>query len=138
MNLSIKMIDRKPKKYGITGKIVIDDFVELFDSPLDWWSIEDYELQWKEGLKRLLDHDNSCLVVAINDPNCCKFIEWWRLYKVGNKVYIRNSIIIADIYNEFIGDKQFTAQTCYDFIPERGSTYDEDGSKISEWVIDWK
>lgn len=136
MNLSISIVDKKPKKYGVRGEIIIDDFIEHFDAPLDWWSVDDYKQQWKEGLKRLLDHDTSCLVVTINDPNCRKFIEWWPLYKIDNKIHIQNHIIIEDIYEERIGGKPFTRETCYDFIPRYRSHTDE-GNKISEWVIDW-
>jgi len=77
-------------------------------------------------------------VVAVDNPDCRRFVEWWRLYKVGDKVYVRNSIVIENIYKEMIGDKLFTLETCYDFIPERGGPCNEDGNKISEWVVDWK
>lgn len=136
MSLMIEIINRKPKKYGVTGQIIIDDFMEYFDSPLDWWSVDDYEKQWKEGLARLSNHNTSCLIVAINDPDCRKFIEWWPLYKIGNKVHIQNHLVIDDLYEEKIGNKPFTLQTCYDFIPEYRS-YTSEGTKISEWVVDW-
>lgn len=137
MNLSIAIINKKPKKSYVTGQIIIEDFLEYFDSTIDYWSVQDYELQWKEGLQRLLYYDSSCLIVAINDPHCRKFIEWWPLYKIGNKIHIQNHIIIDDLYEERIGNKSFTLQTCYDFIPEYRS-HTTDGNKISEWVIDWE
>lgn len=140
MNLSIKMLDKKPKKrwesLTIKGQITIGDFREDLYPSLDWWSPDDYEQQWTEGLKKLFDNEKSCFVVDINNPKDRKFIEWWRLYKINNKIYIRNSIMVADIYNEQIGDKPFTIQTCYDFIPDRGPLHDDEGNKISEWVID--
>ena len=110
----------------------IDPSPPVLPSPTD-----DYEQQWNEGLKRLFDNEKSCFVVDINNPKNREFIEWWKLYKIDNKIYVRNSIIIAEIYNEQIGDKPFTLQTCYDFIPERGPLHDEEGNKISEWVVDW-
>jgi hypothetical protein len=139
MNLSISIINRVPKRRELTvmGQIQIGDFEEYFDAPLDWWSVEDYERQWKEALNRLVDHDRSCFVVAINDPKCRPFIEWWKLYKAGNKIYIRNSIVLENIYKDLIGNSLFTVETCYNFIPPRGDVYNEDGIKISEWVVDW-
>lgn len=119
-------------------QIKIGDFEEYFDLYPNWWRVEDYQRQWQEGLRRLEDHDRSCFVVAVDDPACRRFVAWWPLYKVGNKVYVQNHIIIEDIYDEVIGDKPFTVETCYDFIPERGEPCDEDGNKISEWVVDWK
>lgn len=141
MNLSIKMIDKKPKErwevVTVKGKIKIGDFQEDLYPSLDWWSPDDYEHQWREGLSRLSDHEKSCFIVDINNPTNREFIEWWKLYKIDNKIYVRNSIILDDIYEEQIGDKPFTLQTCYNFIPDRGSLHDEDGNKISEWVVDW-
>lgn len=136
MHLKVSIVENKPKKYGVKGQIEIADFIEYFDSPLDWWSVKDYELQWKEGLERLLDYDTSCLVVAINNPHCRKFIEWWPMYKIGNKIHIQNHIIIDSIYEQRIGNKSFAIQTCYSFIPQYRS-HTEDGNKISEWVVDW-
>lgn len=71
MQIKISITDYKPKKewsvLAVSGVIVLDDFQEGLYIPLDWWSIEDYERQWKEGLVRLEDHDQSCLVATIND-----------------------------------------------------------------------
>ncbi len=141
MNMSIKIIDANPKKkwgvFTIKGEININDFKETLYPSLDWWSLDDYRLQWQEGLRRLIDHDRSCLVATVDNPKLRKFIEWWLLYKIGDKVYIRNSIVLSDIYEEYIGDKPFTVDNCYDFIPGKGESYDEDGNKIAEWVVDW-
>ena len=140
MNLKIEMIDKNPKKrwdfVNVKAQIQINDFVEDLYLPLDWWNSNNYEQQWKEGLKRLVNHDTSCFVVGIHNPKLWKFIEWWPLYKIDNKIYIRNQIILNDIYEEQIGDKPFTINTCYDFVPKRGASHDDEGQKISEWVID--
>jgi CdiI N-terminal domain len=107
MGSCISITAKKPRKrwgvLSVEGEIKINDFKEGFDMPLDWWSIQDYERQWKHGLKRLFDHDTSCLIVAVNDPKCRKFIEWWPLYKIGNKIHIQNHIIIDDLYEEIKG-----------------------------------
>ncbi|HLX53220.1 MAG TPA: hypothetical protein VKR58_04740 [Aquella sp.] len=140
MNIHIKIIETKPKKkwgaLSVKGEIQINDFKETLYIPIEWWNTKNYLTQWQEGIKRLTDHDTSCFVVAIDNPKLRKFIEWWVLYKVNNKIYVQNQIIVADIYTERIGNKQFTVQSCYDFIPERGEPYDEDGNKISEWVVE--
>ena len=142
MNLNIKMLDEKPKKkWGlltVKGEIRINNFQENLYFTLDWWGVDEYRKQWKQAIERLKNYDRTCFVVSIHNPAVRKYIDWWVLYKVGNKIYIRNSLILGDIYQEIIGDKPFTLETCYDFIPERGEPYDEDGNKISEWVVDWK
>jgi hypothetical protein len=105
--------------------------------PLDWWSLDDYKKQWQNGLNRLVKHDKTCLIVAVDNPQMRKFVEWWLLYKIDNKIYVRNKIVIEDIYLKEIGDKPFTVVSCYDFIPERGSRFNDDGWEISEWVVEW-
>lgn len=138
--MNILITDEKSKKrngvWVVKGEIQINDFEETLYIPLDWWSLDDYKQQWEEGKNRLLTHKTSCFVVAIHDPKIRPYINWWLLYKVGNKIYIQNQMIIGEIYEDQIGDKIFTLQTCYDFIPERGGRYDEDGNKISEWVTE--
>jgi hypothetical protein len=62
-------------------------------------------------------------------------VEWWILYKEGNKLYIQNEMLFGEVYQKLVGDKIFNAQTCYNFIEPR-KTYSEEGDKISEWSID--
>jgi hypothetical protein len=135
MNASIVIVDKKPKKlYGclrIKAEIHINDYKETLYVPVDYWSIEDYERQWKEGFERLNTHDRSCLVVAIHNPEEEPFIEWWPIYKIKNKIYFQNHFLGADIYEKRIGTKKFTIQSCYDFIPPKSR------SKVSEWEVDY-
>lgn len=139
MNIHINIINDKPIERNnvlvVEAEMRIGDFREILYIPLDWWSLTDYKKQWQEGLMRLKDYDKSCLVAAIHNPSIRPYINWWLLYKVGNKVYVRNQLLIEDIYAEQIGNKIFTMQNCYEFIPSRGSKYDEDGDEISEWVV---
>ena len=99
--------------------------------PLNYWSLEDYERQWAAGIKRLRTKNRSCLVVSIYNPTTGNFIEWWALYKIKNKVYIRNQILVSDIYKKRIGNKTVTVNNCYNFIAPRA------GKKVSEWVVDY-
>jgi hypothetical protein len=137
MDLSIEIMDRVTKKRQVMTKIQIGDAQEYFDVFLGWWTINDYERQWAEALERLKKHNKSCFVVAIDDPARRKFIEWWPLYKIGNKIHVQNHIVVDDIYEEKIGNNIFTRENCYNFVPEYRS-HTQDGNKISEWVVDWK
>ena len=140
-NIAIKVIDRKIKKIKqipyVVGEIRIDDFVETFDMPIDWWSIEDYEYQWRQGLERLKNHTQSCLVARINNPQKGAFVDWWLLYKEGNKVFVRNELLFRELYDSVVGQNQFAVDTCYDFIRPKKSKFLEDGAEISEWVVEW-
>lgn len=103
------------------GKIYIgDNFWESITPALNDWSIEDYERQWKEGLERIKTHDTSCLVSSIQNPHTSNpFLDWWVLYKVGNKIFIRNQLIVAENYENLIGDNVFSPESCYKFIRPR-------------------
>jgi hypothetical protein len=137
MKLSINIVDKKSKNKEVKGEIHIEDYIEGFYIPLEWWSIKDYERQWKEGIARLKNNDTSCLVTTIYDPRIKPFIEWWVLYRIGNKIHIQPQGIFGDLYRERIGIKPFTPNTCYDFIPSRKILTNE-GNKISEWIIPFK
>lgn len=140
MTMDIKIISKKPQKrlgvISVDGEIQLNNFREELYIPLDWWSIDDYLAQWKEAVKRLNKHDVSCFVVTIHNPNIRKFIEWWPMYKIDNKIHVQNNIILDDLYDEVIGDNPFTRETCYNFVPKYRS-HTTEGMKLSEWVVDW-
>lgn len=140
MNIYIEAFDvecvRTLEPCAVEGMIQIGDYEETLYIPLNWWSLDDYKKQWRDGFDRLTYYDKSCLIVAVNNPNISKFIEWWVLYKVKDKIYIQNHIFMEEVYHKRLNNEWFTAKTCYRFIPDRGEPYDEDGNKISEWVIE--
>jgi hypothetical protein len=119
----------------VLGEIVINDFKEQFDIPLDWWSIQDYERQWREGFERLKTHDRSCLIARIKDPSKGPFVDWWLLYKEGEQVCIRNEVLFGEEYIKLIGLAPFTSTNCYDFIPAKGPRELSNGMQVSEWVV---
>ena len=118
------------------GKIFIgDDFWETIIPALNYWTTDEYEKQWKEGLERIKTHPISCLVASVQHPRKTPpLINWWILYKVGEKIYIQNHLLNDTTYREHIGNQQFTPQTCYNFIKPR-KTKTDDGFKYAEWVI---
>ena len=117
------------------GKITIDDFWETFEMALNYWSVEDYERQWREGLERIKNYDTSCLVASIHDPAKRHYLLWWPLYKEGGKVLIQNYLFVDELYIKNIGDRSFTVENCYEFIPPK-KMLTEEGNKISTWIVD--
>jgi hypothetical protein len=138
VDIRVEITSKRPRKIhnvkAYEGRIYIGDFNEHLYIPLDWWTIEDYKRQWKEGLERIKTHDTSCLVVTIHDPGIRKFVDWWTLYKEGNTIYVQNGWLIEDAYEQTVGNKPFTPETCYDFVSPR-TTHTEEGDKISEWSV---
>lgn len=136
--------------YGISyafGTISIgDDFSETITMALNFWSIKDYQRQWKEGLERIKTHDRSCLVASVQNPITSNpLINRWTLYKEGSKVFIYNELIVYDDYPKWIGSKIFTPDNCYEFIKSRlyeDPDYIEDDDEddrdyqVSEWVVE--
>lgn len=127
---NIEVMKKKPvvingyKHYK--GQITIGDFQESFYMPVDSWSIPEYKKQWKEGLERIKTHDSSCLVV-----NSIGYIEFWSLYREGEKIFIHNNCL----FERPKGLPRFDINTCYLYVIPR-ETIDEDGNKISEWQVD--
>ena len=117
------------------GEISIGGYDETLYMPLDYWTISDYKRQWQEGLERIKTHDQSCLVATTHDLAMRPFIDWWLLYKVGDEVYVQNQLVIGDIYQDQIGNNEFTVDNCYDFIPPRHINRNEDKDKVSEWFV---
>jgi hypothetical protein len=144
MNITIEVV---PNSYEsdeqfacCDGKITIHQkarkkpYVETFKMALGFWSIEDYQRQWREGLERIKTHDTSCLVTSVQNPYKRFFIVWWPLYKVGGNIFIQNELIMGDDYVKFIGRGLFISSTCYDFITPR-ITKTPQGDNVSEWVV---
>jgi contact-dependent growth inhibition (CDI) system CdiI-like immunity protein len=140
MDIKIKITSKRPRKIhnvkAYEGFIHIGDFSESIYVPLDYWSRADYERQWKEGLERIKIHDTSCLVATIHDPKIRKFVDWWELYKINNVIYVQNGWLIEHLYDEIVGDNQFTPDTCYNFITPRVAA--SEGHTVSEWSVPFK
>lgn len=132
---SISVLDRTPLdskgvKYCL-GEIQIDSFKETFRMPLDFWTIEQYEEQWKEGIERLKTNDKSCLVLAVQGPGSemQPWAELWMIYNVSGEIYMKDAIILSSYFKKVYKDRAFTPQTCYSLISKRG----DDAQK---WDID--
>lgn len=146
-NIEVIVTSKKPEKFvrdmahkGYIGFIRIveasGETKETIFCPIDTWSIEDYKRQWKEALLRLKHHEKSCLVVAYTTVDNNPAIKWWPMYRVGDTVYIQNQVVWLEEYQNKIGDKPFTPDTCYDFVHDR-RTVGEDGRQLSEWSVPW-
>ena len=90
----IRVLKRSPEKTKgkmyQPGRITIGDFTERFWMPYDYWNIDQYKKQWKEGIARLKNHDTSCLVTAIKLYDDKIGSSLWVLYKEGDTIFIQN------------------------------------------------
>jgi hypothetical protein len=112
------------------GEIVLDDFKEKFVIPLDFWSIDQYQAHWIQGIERITKGAfKSCLITALYAPQIAHHIFWWIIYREGQKCIFQNQMFILN--NE---ERNFDPSSPYPFIQDR-QTYTEDGLPISEWEI---
>lgn len=117
--------------------IRIGEMQETVYIPVNTWRISEYKKQWKEAIERLKTHDTSCLITGFTTKDGKPGIDWWPLYRVGDTVYVQNQVLWHEIYQERIGDKPFTRETCYNFVlPRRTVNYE--GREISEWSVPYK
>ncbi len=116
------------------GEIQIGKFKEAFEMPLEYWTIADYQKQWKAGIERIKTYNQSYLVAELQDPNQAPRAVLWVFYKEGDKIYIQNHMLFRKRFINLLKKRPFTAETCYEFISPRETMSGED--PISEWVID--
>lgn len=137
-NFSIKIIDPQIRKYYRTyciGEIQVADLQETFEMPLKYWSQNDYKQQWKNAIKRIVTHEQSCFVIELELTKTAPRANLWILYKDGDIVHMQNKILFGLRFINMLKKEPFTMETCYNFIrPRRTKT--DDGMKISEWNIE--
>jgi hypothetical protein len=111
------------------GVIQIGDFRETFLANLAYWSADDYRRSWRESFT-VLDAESpstSCMVTSITEPEASNFIFCWPLYRIGESVFVHNSIIFLEELEE-----RFDPAAPWRSVRPR-ETVNEDGHRISEW-----
>jgi len=113
------------------GRIVAGELDEGFASTLYEWSKRDYEVHWLQSLERLINGDTKIvLMTQYLDPAESLNLEWWALYRgEGDVVYVQNHLRFCDQLG-----KGFSVAEASKFLEDR-ITVDEDGNRISEWVV---
>jgi len=110
------------------GRIVIGEFEEWFESPLAYWSIEDYRAHWRRSIERTIaGAAKSVLFTSMYEPQCTNWLLCWPLYRERGIVYVQNQML----FMEGIAS-EFDPTNPYRHIQDR-ETIDEEGRRISEW-----
>ena len=140
-NIKINITDDTPKiiheMMSVRGELYLGDKKHDLIMPVEHWSTQDYEQQWKKGLQKIENEDVSCIVTRVLP---IRTIDWYLLYKKGGKVHVYRYFLVAEDYDAVIGDKKFTPKNCYDFIPsfaEFQKIHDREFA-IEEWEVDIK
>lgn len=112
------------------GRIVIGDFTETFRVSLGFWGESDYRRSWRQAFDVIKDdsHSRSCFMVSMSDPERTNFLTCWPAYRVGEIVYLQNSLLFLDeLESGFDVGEPWASIRAHRSI-------DEDGNKISEWA----
>lgn len=135
--IDIRLLSNKRVYHNKTpyykGQITIGSYTESFKMSVKYWSREDYQKQWKEGLERIKTHDVSILVTNVRNPERIPILEspafeMWTLYKANGKTKVQIGIIFNPFLDTLPYKGPFTPETCYEFI-----TPYEEGADI--WTI---
>lgn len=120
----------KKSRYLGRGEIVINEFSERFESPLDFWTAADYERQWAQGVTRILQGElKSVLVTSMVQPESANYIMWWPMYRDGDLVIIHNHLLMMEQLN-----RPFAIEDLYSFVPDRSNSVDDE-FEVSEWRL---
>jgi hypothetical protein len=65
---------------GLWGRIILGDFAERFVAPIGSWQREDYERQWIEGARRLVEGAQESAFVAEAGRL------WWVAWRQGQQI----------------------------------------------------
>jgi hypothetical protein len=111
------------------GRLLIGDWEEVFVSSLFLWRKEDYEAQWLNAIRSLLNgKDKAALIVEYLGPEAGR-LWWWPIYRVEDTIYFREQILFFDRLEE-----PFSIERAFSFVKDREIT-SENGNKISEWSV---
>ena len=123
--------DERTKVGGLAvGTIVIGSFRERFESPLHFWQQPNYEGQWHQAIRRLVDGaESTALITDLHDPALANFIRWWPKYQIGAEARIHNQLLFMEHLRE-----PFDLGDVYAHVPHYEQTT-EDGDRLSEWSV---
>jgi CdiI N-terminal domain len=120
-----------PKEKAAYGLIKIGTFSEKFIASLDFWSVSDYENHWKKAILRILEGNNtSILITSLNNPTISNFYTWWPMYRIQKTIYFQNQLFFLNQLR-----KPFDLKNPFKYVRAR-QTHNENAEKISEWVLD--
>lgn len=114
------------------GRIRLNDVVERFLMDVGFWSPDDYRESWRAACARLDAAPGdvvSCLVASTCDPTEANFLWTWPLYRVGDTVFVQNSLVFLDELETPLDLTRPWLAT----RPRRTRT--EQGRRISEWPV---
>ncbi|MGE7990492.1 hypothetical protein ACQKPE_05480 [Pseudomonas sp. NPDC089554] len=114
----------------VACSIELGEEKERFFIPVEYWSREKYIEEWKRSFKQGFEAcRHSALIVSMRNAEYLNFVAVWVLYFEADVVVVQNQIVFLDELVE-----GFDYNKINSYIGARES-FNEDGEKISEWVV---
>ncbi len=118
------------------GRITLGEATEGFSASVSFWSREDYQKQWLEAAKRLIEPDShSAFVTCMYDPQTAAFIDWWPAWRTTGLVVLQNQLLFIGAQegdeNYLSSVAQFSAANPYAAVMDWDSTHCEECRRTS-------
>jgi len=111
---------------GLGANIKLGDFSERFVAPIGLWQRVDYERQWIDGARRLIEGKRESAFVAEAGRL------WWTAWRVGQQVLVQQRLLVDDsMARAWAADLQ---DLPYNLVGQR-DTVSNDGEPLSEWKV---
>lgn len=131
MTFNISFTNETERDGNRVGAITLGEFSERLIIPLSRWQEHQYETQWVQALRKIIEQDDTTtvLITEIYPDNSAEYVNLWPVYRQGTDVYIQNRLLFLDVLPHFDED------SVNEYIGKR-ETVDSEGNEISEWKVD--
>jgi contact-dependent growth inhibition (CDI) system CdiI-like immunity protein len=113
--------------YGLAGRVSLGDYRESFVSPLEVWSRDQYEAQWREAALRLVNGEERSAFFT------SAFQSWWAMWRRDDVIYVHEELLVPQHFATF-GPAPDLTRAPYQLLGPYASV-NEDGEAISEWQL---
>ena len=119
-----------PKQKFSLGTIVLGTATDGFHASFDYWQPSDYEKQWREAVKLIVNGaEKAALITEMPPPSKANFVRWWPMWRFQDAVRIHEQILFMDQLNT-----PFTLEDPYAHV-DNYHEFNEEGERLSEWTV---
>jgi hypothetical protein len=112
------------------GRITLGDFTEQFMVFLHFWSPIEYEVQWRDAVRRIVSGSQvEALITEMHDLKTARHLVLWPMYREGDQVFVQNRLLFL----ENLG-RPLKLELVIAGMGER-QTVNKDVHKISQWSV---
>jgi hypothetical protein len=119
---------------GVTlhlGAITLGAHEEAFGASCSFWSQREYQQQWLEAARRLLEPSaRSAFITHMDDPATESVINWWPTWRIDSLIILQNHLLFPgakpgeDEYNPLTA--RFSLEDPYAALGDRDSGHSEE------------